>query len=88
VFAHFKDAGSSRIVALDSDSPQSPTSILQAAFRLLELSDLAVGPTHDGGYDLVGERMPHPNLFTTDAIGTANALETLLTKDRSLLRYR
>jgi len=84
VFAHCKDAGSSRIVAFNGDSPHLPTSILQAAFRLLEGCDLVVGPTHDGGYYLVGARMPHPDLFTTDAMGTANALEALLTKARDL----
>jgi uncharacterized protein len=80
VFAHFTDAGSSRIVALNSDTPHLPTTMLQAAFRLLEECDLVVGPTHDGGYYLVGARMSHPGLFTTDAIGTANAFEALLTK--------
>jgi uncharacterized protein len=84
VFAHFGDAGSSRIVAFNSDSPHLPTSILQAAFRLLEECDLVVGPTHDGGYYLVGAKMSHPRLFSTDAMGTANALEALLTKTRAL----
>jgi rSAM/selenodomain-associated transferase 1 len=80
VFAHFKGAGSSRIVAFNSDTPHLPTTMLQAAFRLLEECDLVVGPTHDGGYYLVGARMSHPGLFTTDAMGTANAFEALLTK--------
>jgi uncharacterized protein len=80
VFAHFTDAGSSRIVAFNSDTPHLPTTMLQAAFRLLEECDLVVGPTHDGGYYLVGARMSHPGLFTTDAMGTANAFEALLTK--------
>jgi hypothetical protein len=61
-----------------------PTSILQAAFQLLENFDVVVGPTRDGGYYLVGARMSHPGLFSIDAMGTANALEALLTKARSL----
>jgi rSAM/selenodomain-associated transferase 1 len=84
VFAHFGDAGSSRIVAFNSDTPHLSTTILQAAFRLLEECDLVVGPTHDGGYYLVGAKMSHPGLFTTDALGTANAFEELLTKARAL----
>ena len=84
VFAHFGSTGSSRIVALNSDSPHLPTSILQSAFQLLEKFDVVVGPTHDGGYYLVGARMSHPGLFSTDAMGTANALEALLTKARTL----
>lgn len=79
-FAHFQGAGSSRIVAFNSDSPHLPTSILQAAFWLLGPCHLVVAPTHDGVYYLVGTRMSRPSLFTTDAMGTANALEALLTK--------
>jgi uncharacterized protein len=84
VFAHFGGADSSRIVAFNTDSPHLPTSILQAAFQLLEECDVVVGPTHDGGYYLVGARASHPGLFSTDAMGTANALEALLTKARDL----
>jgi rSAM/selenodomain-associated transferase 1 len=84
VFAHFEGADSSRIVAFNSDSPHLPTSILQAAFRLLEECDVVVGPTHDGGYYLVGARMSHPGLFTTDSMGTANALQALLRRASAL----
>lgn len=84
VFADFGGTGSSRIVAFNSDSPHLPTSILQAAFQLLETFDVVVGPTHDGGYYLVGAKMSHPGLFSTDAMGTGNALQALLTKARAL----
>ena len=84
VFAHFEGADSSRIVAFNSDSPHLPTSILQAAFRLLEECDVVVGPTYDGGYYLVGAKMSHPLLFSTDAMGTTNALEALVAKARAL----
>jgi rSAM/selenodomain-associated transferase 1 len=84
VFAHFQGTGSSRIVAFNSDSPHLPTSILQTAFRLLEECDLVVGPTHDGGYYLVGAKMSHPRLFSIEAMGTGNALEELLAKARAL----
>lgn len=84
VFAYFESAGYSRIVALNSDSPHLPTSVLEAAFELLENCDMVVGPTHDGGYYLVGAKVSHPGLFSTDAMGTRNALEALLTKARAL----
>jgi hypothetical protein len=51
---------------------------------MLEACDLVVGPTHDGGYYLVGARASHPGLFTSDGMGTGNALETLLTRARAL----
>lgn len=84
VFAHFGGTGCSRIVAFNSDSPHLPTTILQSAFHLLEDCDVVVGPTHDGGYYLVGAKMSHPRLFRTDAMGTATALEALLAKARAL----
>lgn len=84
VFAHFGGTGCSRIVAFNSDSPHLPTTILQAAFQLLESCDVVVGPTHDGGYYLVGAKMSHPRLFSADAMGTATALEALLAKAHSL----
>ncbi len=84
VFAHFAAAGHRRIIAFNSDSPHLPASVLETAFDVLEACDLVVGPTHDGGYYLVGARASHPALFTGDGMGTTNALEALLTRARAL----
>jgi uncharacterized protein len=83
VFRHFAIAHR-RVIAFNSDSPHLPESVLQTAFDLLQARDLVVGPTHDGGYYLVGAKAFHPDLFTSDGMGTANALETLLTRARAL----
>ena len=84
VFAHFAARGHQRVIAFNSDSPHLPASVLESAFDVLEACDLVVGPTHDGGYYLVGARASHPGLFSSDGMGTANALEALLTRARSL----
>jgi uncharacterized protein len=84
VFAHFATPGQQRVIAFNSDSPHLPASVLESAFDLLEACDLVVGPTYDGGYYLVGARASHPGLFTSDGMGTGNALETLLTRARAL----
>jgi rSAM/selenodomain-associated transferase 1 len=84
VFEHFATPGQQRVIAFNSDSPHLPASVLESAFDLLEACDLVVGPTHDGGYYLVGARASHPGLFTSDGMGTGNALETLLTRARAL----
>jgi len=84
VFTHFTNAGCQRVIAFNSDSPHLPTSILESAFRELETRDLVVGPTHDGGYYLVGAKASHPRLFSNDGMGTANAIEALLTQARAL----
>jgi len=84
VFNHFAISGQQRVIAFNSDSPHLPPSVLQTAFDILEARDLVVGPTHDGGYYLVGAKASHSDLFASDGIGTANALEALLTSARAL----
>ena len=84
VFAHFAAPGYQRVIAFNSDSPHLPASALETAFDVLEACDLVVGPTHDGGYYLVGARASHPGLFTSDGMGTASALEALLTRAQAL----
>ena len=84
VFAHFTNSGHQRVIAFNSDSPHLPASILESAFDALEACDLVVGPTHDGGYYLVGAKASHLDLFSNDGMGTANALEALLARARAL----
>ena len=84
VFNHFAISGQQRVIAFNSDSPHLPASVLETAFDVLEAQDLVVGPTLDGGYYLVGARAPHSDLFASDGMGTANALEALLTRARAL----
>jgi rSAM/selenodomain-associated transferase 1 len=84
VFAHFAGAGHRRIIAFNSDSPHLPPSVLKSAFRALAQSDVVVGPTHDGGYYLVGASASHPGLFAGDGLGTTNAYEALLGRARAL----
>lgn len=84
VFAHFSSAGAGRIVAFNSDTPHLPASFLESAFRALTSCDVVVGPTHDGGYYLVGAKASHPGLFVADSMGTMNAYEALLARVRDL----
>jgi rSAM/selenodomain-associated transferase 1 len=83
VFAHFA-VGHQRVIAFNSDSPHLPASVLEDAFKVLAAFDVAVGPTHDGGYYLVGAKAAHPALFEGDGMGTKNALEALLARARAL----
>jgi hypothetical protein len=78
VFAHFGEGHQRRIVAFNSDSPHLPRSVLEDAFETLARHDVVVGPTHDGGYYLVGAKASHPTLFAHDGMGTSSALERLL----------
>jgi rSAM/selenodomain-associated transferase 1 len=84
VFSHFARDGRRPIVAFNSDTPHLPASVLQSAFRALAACDVVVGPTHDGGYYLVGATTSHPGLFHEDVMGTTNALESLLARARAM----
>ena len=83
-FAHFAATDGRRVIAFNSDSPHLPASVLERAFETLSVHDLVIGPTHDGGYYLVGAKAAHPTLFDKDGMGTRNALETLLARARVL----
>lgn len=83
-FGYFASAGYQRVVAFNSDSPHLPASILEHAFETLTSHDVVVGPTHDGGYYLVGAKASHAGLFDGDSMGTNSALEALLARARSL----
>ncbi len=94
VFAHFAEDRRTiaprtkppqrRIIAFNSDSPHLPRSVLENAFETLAAHDVVVGPTHDGGYYLVGAKASHPTLFAGDGMGTSSALERLLARARAL----
>ena len=83
VFAQFTTGGE-RVVAFNSDSPHLPVSVLASAFEILSTHDVVVGPTHDGGYYLVGAKAPHAALFHGDGMGTNSALDGLLSRARNL----
>jgi rSAM/selenodomain-associated transferase 1 len=89
VFAHFtrdqqREGPGRRVIAFNSDSPHLPGSVLESAFETLAAQDVVVGPTHDGGYYLVGAKASHPTLFANGGMGTSSALERLLARARAL----
>jgi uncharacterized protein len=84
VFAHFAKDHQRRIIAFNSDSPHLPRSVLEGAFETLGSHDVVVGPTHDGGYYLVGAKASYPTLFGNDGMGTSSALQRLLSRAREL----
>ena len=84
VFAHFAEGHQRRVIAFNSDSPHLPRYVLEDAFETLAVHDVVVGPTHDGGYYLVGAKASHPTLFANDGMGTSSALERLASRARAL----
>jgi len=84
VFRHFTAGGRQHVIAFNSDSPHLAPSVLDNAFEILATHDVVVGPTHDGGYYLVGTKAAHPTLFESDGMGTGSALDRLLTRTKVL----
>ena len=84
VFRHFTAAGRQHVVAFNSDSPHLAPSVLDSAFEILATHDVVVGPTHDGGYYLVGAKVAHPSLFDGAGMGTRSAFDRLLTRTKLL----
>jgi uncharacterized protein len=83
---HPRDAHRRRVIAFNADSPHLPQAVLEDAFETLAAHDLVVGPTHDGGYYLIGAKASHTTLFVGDGMGmgTSSALERLLARARAL----
>jgi rSAM/selenodomain-associated transferase 1 len=84
VFTRFAATGQHHVIAFNSDSPHLPAAVLESAFQTLVAHDLVIGPTHDGGYYLVGANASYPTLFENDGMGTRSALEALLARARHL----
>jgi rSAM/selenodomain-associated transferase 1 len=84
VFRHFATAERQYVIAFNSDSPHLAPQVLNRAFEILTTHDVVVGPTHDGGYYLVGAKSAHLSLFEGDGMGTKSALDKLLMRAKVL----
>ena len=70
--------GSRRVVVIDSDSPTLPAAYVALAFERLNGADVVLGPTHDGGYYLIGMKVPQPNLLRQVKMSTPRVLADTL----------
>ncbi|MCA1556535.1 MAG: TIGR04282 family arsenosugar biosynthesis glycosyltransferase, partial [Acidobacteria bacterium] len=77
VTAHAASLGYAPIIVVGTDSPTLPPSFVEGAINSLSAgeSDLALGPTEDGGYYLVGLRQSVSNLFQNIAWSTPLAYQ-------------
>jgi len=76
--------GYRRIVLIGTDCPELTADILDKAFGVLEQHDVVIGPTHDGGYYLIGMTDAFPQVFTHMPWGTDAVLEKTLDVLRSI----
>ena len=57
------DNGYEKALLIGSDIPMLGAAQIEEAFVRLEQFDIVIGPTHDGGYYLIGMKTPVPQLF-------------------------
>lgn len=57
-FGFTKAAGATQTVLIGSDSPNLPRELVEQAFTALNTTDAVLGPATDGGYYLIGTRLP------------------------------
>jgi len=65
IFESLSAHGFRRIVAIGADTPTLPREFFHRAFALLDRPDvdMVLGPAEDGGYYLIGLRIPRPEVF-------------------------
>lgn len=69
---------------LGTDSPHLPASILHTALAAIPRYDVVLGPADDGGYYLIGQRAPQPDLFAGIAWSTQRVLTQTLARAAAL----
>lgn len=79
-FVFAKSQGATKIVIVGSDAPDLPPEYVEAAFRELPRHDVVFGPSRDGGYYLVGLKIPVLKIFQGIKWSTSSVLEKSLCK--------
>jgi uncharacterized protein len=75
----YLDRGYERVVIMNSDGPTLPPACLQRAFTALQDgADVALGPSDDGGYYLIGLKRPAPRLLHEVRMSTPSVLQDTL----------
>jgi uncharacterized protein len=74
------ERGARAVAAIGADSPTVPPHLVDEAFRALAWERVALGPTFDGGYWLVGAQRPAPELFDDVPWSTPSVLATTLSR--------
>ncbi|NWF75228.1 MAG: TIGR04282 family arsenosugar biosynthesis glycosyltransferase [Nitrospirae bacterium] len=57
------DNGYLKVSLIGTDSPDLPISFIEMAFQKLDIYELVIGPSEDGGYYLIGMKKPLEDVF-------------------------
>jgi len=81
---HVLGNGYDSAVIVGSDIPGLGPRIASSAFSALRSADLAIGPSTDGGYYLIGMKAPRPELFDDIKWSTNEVLKATVSKARQM----
>lgn len=71
--------GYESVVLTGADLPLMTAEHLNSGFAVLENHDVAIGPTSDGGYYLIGMKQPSREVFRVEGYGGASVFENTVT---------
>lgn len=83
-FRELRSRGARSVLAIGSDSPTLDPERIHEAIEALAVCDVALGPTEDGGYYLIGTNGEHEPLFDEIPWGGAATAATTLERARGL----
>lgn len=72
------------IVIIGSDCPQLTSIHINNAFEKLKTQDIVIGPSHDGGYYLIGMNRLYPELFQGIEWSTNSVFQETIQKAKEL----
>ena len=76
--------GYASVILTGADLPLMTAAHLESGFAALENQDIAIGPTSDGGYYLIGMKKPCREVFRVDGYGGSNVFEnTIIAADNA-----
>lgn len=76
------ELGYESVVLTGTDLPRMTAAHLESGFAVLEEKDIAIGPTTDGGYYLIGMKKPCRDVFRIEGYGGASVFENTLAAAR------
>ncbi len=75
--------GAKKVLIIGTDVPDIDSSLIENSFELLNINDLVIGPSLDGGYYLLGLKKPYNDLFYNISWSTKSVFEETLKKIKS-----
>lgn len=69
------ELGYESVILTGTDLPMMTKTHLESGFAVLEEKDIAIGPTSDGGYYLIGMKKPVRDVFRVEGYGGSSVFE-------------